>query len=417
MVDQGTVSAGNFLTVWYLARSLPSVDYGGFVILLSLLLLVNNAQATLIAFPLAVTSSADRGRSATYTSWAFVQTLLLSPASMLTILLPTVAMGNLKTTLYACVSVVFWQLQETTRTALIARAELSKAVIGDAVAYLGRIGILLVLKAIGELSVQNVFVVIAVASSMAIIIQAIQLKVTRICFVGFVSYTREAWKLSSWWFLGRMSGVLTLQIFTWVLAFREGPVGAAKYQALITTLAAVNPLLSSLANIVPPGVSALLSRSGSRVAIGSGIRSSMVLVLPVYAYLVAVLCFPHQILSGFYGATSPYLEFGGTLRVLAVAFACDAIAGVFLAILGGLKQTRPVFASQFSGTLIALIVGGPLTLRWGLTAAAICLTAINGIRATAGVLFVYKIRNSRGANYATRDACTTAALGYTGGES
>jgi O-antigen/teichoic acid export membrane protein len=310
--------------------------------------------------------------------------------------------------------VVFWQLQETTRTALIARSELSRVVIGDAVAYLGRIGVLLLLEATGALSIRHVFAAIAAASLTGTIIQTAQLGVTRISFAGFRAYTTESWKLSSWWFLGRMSGVLTLQIFTWVLAVREGPVGAAKYQALITTLAAVNPLLSSLGNIVPPGVSALLSRSGSMTAIRSGVQSSMILVLPIYAYLVGVSCFPHLILRGFYGTASSYLPLAGTLRVLAIAFACDAIAGSSLAILGGLKQTRPVFASQFIGTLMALVVGGPLTLRWGLTAAAFSLIAVNAVRAVAGALFIYRVRNSTERRSIQCDAGPTAALSYTG---
>jgi hypothetical protein len=56
LLDQGVVSAGNFLTNVMLARSLPASQYGVFALFLDAILFLNSLQAALLIYPLTVRS-------------------------------------------------------------------------------------------------------------------------------------------------------------------------------------------------------------------------------------------------------------------------------------------------------------------------------------------------------------------------
>jgi hypothetical protein len=58
MVDQGAVSAGNFLTTMLLARTLLPSDYGIYALLFALMLLTNFLNSAVIAYGLSLHGAA-----------------------------------------------------------------------------------------------------------------------------------------------------------------------------------------------------------------------------------------------------------------------------------------------------------------------------------------------------------------------
>jgi len=393
IVDQAAVSSGNFFTVWYLARTLIPVEYGTFAVLLGVMFFANNIHAALIAFPLSVKSAEKPEYANTYTVWSILLTFALAPLSALSVLIAAIALGRMDLALLVCLAVLCWHLQETTRSALISRFRYRHALIGDSLSYIGRAVVIVILSTRGYRDLSTVFLAISATSCCATLVQIAQLGIQRLYSSGLCVYIANAWKIGSWWFYGRMTGVVTLQAFVWVLALRGGPAAAAEYQALITILAAINPILSSMNNIVLCSVSELYSRLGANAAVRSALRCFVAMALPISAYFAIVYGWPGFTLKVFYGAASPYRNFASVLQILVIAFAADTVACASLATLGGMQRTRYVFASQCVGAVVAVAVGLPCSFFWGLGAAVIGLSCVNTVKAAASTLLVLRVRN------------------------
>jgi Na+-driven multidrug efflux pump len=96
-------------------------------------------------------------------------------------------------------------------------------------------------------------------------------------------------------------------------------------------------------------------------------------VLPYYAVL---LCWPREIFSAFYGATSPYLSLGleTPLRVYVVSYALMYFSLVLQSLFYGLEDSRAVSLVQFISTGTGILIGIPLVLYNGILGA--CFGAV-----------------------------------------
>src|SRR5215475_16169786 len=139
LVDQGVVSAGNFLLNLVLARSLSEQEYGEFALFLGAIFILRNIDYSFISYPLSLRLciASDEERAG-----LIGNTLLL--ASMLALVLVVIlAFG---TTLLeadnivwpACLCYLCWQAQETSRRCLLADFRYRAAVSGDGVSYVGQ---------------------------------------------------------------------------------------------------------------------------------------------------------------------------------------------------------------------------------------------------------------------------------------
>lgn len=391
MLDQGVVSAGNFFTAWYLARTLNIVEYGVFALLLSIIFFANNAHAALIEFPLSVRVAEYPTQAAKYAAWSLLVTLIISPLTAIAGLIAAVLLGRTDLWIVVSAAAISWQLQETTRTALMAQFRYNHALIGDSINYVGRMAAIAMLVASGQKQLTSVFLAIAITACTATVLQTAQLGIRRWRLAGFGPYLWTTWRFGSWWFYGRMAGVLTLQSFVWVLALRGGAAAGAEYQVLITIPSAVNPILSSMSNIVSCTVSLLYRQAGAQLAIKTALRSVAVVSIPLAMYFSLVYLWPSFLLRTFYGAASPYLRLGHPLQLLAIATAADSVAAASIATLGGMQKTREVFAIQLIGAAVCATIALPLTYRWGLQTAVTSLGFVNAVRAFAAIFLIVRI--------------------------
>ncbi len=139
LADQGAVSAGNFLTGWYLARTLPPSEFGIYVVIIGVMIFANTIHAALVTSPLCVKgAAAGAPLSKRYTGWSLALTTGFLPVQAIAIAAICFGLGRLALAPWAVMALLLWQLQETVRSGLVSQCRFRSAIVGDFVSYIGQ---------------------------------------------------------------------------------------------------------------------------------------------------------------------------------------------------------------------------------------------------------------------------------------
>ena len=367
--DQAAVSAGNFLTSVLLARALAPAEYGVYALLFAFIIALNGIHAALVTYGLSLHGAAQPQRILErLCGQSLALTLVLSTALGIVIFCVALALHRPSAAPWAFLALVCWELQETTRRALMAVLRHGAALWGDIAAYIGQAAVILILISRHEISLVTAFAAIAATSALGALIQSAQLRLRWLYFSGAASLIPAFWRLGRWNMLANFARGLTTQIFIWTLALRSmGDVGA--FQSLMNVLGVTNPILFSLSNLLVPLVAASKNSHSSASPLRATIRFSSraaALLLPYYALILAA---PLLALRIFYGPDSAYLSFGPELRILVCGYVFLFLSHVLAAHEYGEGRSNIVFRGQLAGAVVALATGFPLAMRYGVRGA------------------------------------------------
>jgi O-antigen/teichoic acid export membrane protein len=369
-VDQGALSLGGFLTNIILARTLSAAEYGLFSVIFGALLFLNGLHGAIIAYPLSVKGASGShvalGRLA---GLALLLSLVCALPACAGILGVAWMAGVLRLAPWIIGALLFWQLQETVRRALLAHMRHSEAVWGDALSYLGQAAAVWGLAKMGQLSLHSSFGVMALTSGMALALQSGQLGLGS-ALAGKVWQTvKEFWSLGRWMLLSNLVSIFTVQALSWTLALFHGPAEVARLQAIGNLLGVTHPVMFSVGNLIVPAV----ARARLARGVGNAGRSALPYAVQgggFLAFYYAILAlYPRGALALLYGPGSAYLGLEAELRLYLVVYALIYVAHVLSAFLCGLEQSRVAFLAQFAGSVAALFISLPLAARGGLMAA------------------------------------------------
>jgi glycosyltransferase involved in cell wall biosynthesis/O-antigen/teichoic acid export membrane protein len=370
IADQAIVSLGNFLTTIILARTLAPEAYGVWTILFGLILLLNAVHSSLIVYPLTVmaaTSEPDDTKDKV--SGALLLTALLSVPLGLLMVGAAALIGMWQLGFGAWLALLCWQLQETTRRALMARFSCRKALLGDAISYLCQAGFVWMLARRGGLSLSHSFEVIAVTCTIAALAQALQLRRQ----IGWPSNSKDLarrfWKTGHWVLWSDLTANFGFQATPWVLFLMRGAGAAAGYQAISNLLGLAHPVMLSLGNVVVPEAARARARGGiqaaRRVALTHATQAG-VLLLVAFGILTA---FPTQLLALFYGSGSAYLSLSQDTRLFALVYFLFFVSLALKFLLNALQETRKqLFCEVLCCCLLAIAIV-PLVTVFGLAGA------------------------------------------------
>ena len=367
--DQAAVSAGNFLTSVLLARALVPAEYGVYSLLFAFIIALNGIHAALVTYGLSLHGAAQPQEILErLCGQSLALTLVLSTALGAVIFCVALALHRPSAAPWAFLALVCWELQETTRRALMAALRHGAALWGDIAAYIGQAAVVLILIARHEISLVTAFAAIAATSALGALIQSAQLRLRWLHFSGAASLIPAFWRLGRWTMLANFARGLTTQIFIWILALRSlGDVGA--FQSLMNVLGVTNPILFSLSNLLVPLVAASRNSPSNSSSLRATFRFSSragALLLPYYAVLLVA---PFLALRIFYGANSAYLSFGAELRILVLGYVFLFLSHVLAAYEYGEGRSNIVFRCQLGGALVALATGLPLAMIYGVRGA------------------------------------------------
>ena len=357
-----------------------------------MILFLNAVHASLIVYPLTViaaTSEPDETKNKI--SGALVLTTILSIPLGLLMVGAAAFIGAGGLGLWAWAALLFWQLQETTRRALMARFSCRQALLGDAISYLCQAGLVWMLSRRGGLSLAHCFGVIAATCALAAIVQALQLR-DQISLPGSTKdLARRFWKTGHWVLWSELTTNFGFQATPWVLFLMRGAGAAAGYQAISNLLGLSHPVMLSLGNVIIPEAARARARGGiqaaRRVALVHATQGGLLLLL-AFGILTA---FPKQLLALFYGSGSAYLTLAQDIRLFALVYFLFFIALALKFLLNALQETRAqLIAELFCCCLLGIAIV-PLVTVFGLAGAIGALGLWLMARVVCGVVILRNV--------------------------
>jgi len=393
IADQGVVSLGNFLTTIIVARALSPQAFGIWTVIFGLILFLNGLHGSLITYPLSVrVASLDDGDVGQLVVASLALTSILALPQALILFGAGFLIGGPALGLWAIVGLLCWQLQETTRRALMARLAFRTALFTDAISYLGQAGVLWLLARSGQLTPEIGFAVIALTCGVAAVVQLSLIRVRLTVPSGLRDWARSFW-MTGYWVLG--SSLVTnfsIQAVPWALFLFRGPAEAAGFQAISNLLGVAHPIMLSLGNIVVPAAARIHVKEGLAAARRLALSRAAQFGLLLLPYVAALLIFPRQFLGLFYGPGSPYVALDSALRLLTLIYALHYVSLALKFLLNALEKNRPQFVVELCGSLLLAGLVVPLVLRFGLAGAIFATGVWLATRLTGNVIVLRRVQ-------------------------
>ncbi len=391
LVDQAAVSGGNFLTALVLARILVPAEYGVFSLLFLALFAINTCHSSLVIYPLTLRGAENPASLVPLTCSALVHTVLLAAPLAAVLGLVAVALHQAFLWPVLALAMLAWQLQETTRRALLSNLRFHGALLPDALCYLGQGCILAVLQ---PHRLATVFLVVALTSVAAAAWQFAVLATgpaasLRGLPAALPEWSRrhgvDAWRLGRFVLAGNALNMLTLQVPSWALTLAFAPAAAAGYQSLLNLAGVANPIIFSANSMLIPLVAREAARGfrhARQTALRHGLRVGALLVPVFLVFAIA----PHAVMRLAYGAASPYLPLAWLLRLFVAAFAMQYLATVVGAYEGGMSRPETYMRVQVVSSGFLLTAGIWMIYRYGLPGAVIAMLVASTLRLLAFLL-------------------------------
>lgn len=389
--DQLTVSAGNFLTQWLLARTLPATQYGTYAILISTILFLNNLHAGVVLLAIYLRcAGADSSDARQTTSAGLVLTIVLGFLLAMPAIAAAILLKRADLALPVAFALIAWQAQETVRATLLSRVQHRYAVFGDGVSYIGQFLLLAALARLSMLRLDRAFTVIGVTSLLAIAIQLATIGYARPRLWRIRDLCRQSLHIGGTVVPAKLASFFTLQSFPWTLQLAAGPAAAASFQALLNVLGVANPLLIGTGSLV----TASTAKSRSIAGLKQGRGHALFGMCAIAPWLLLVLLFPGPVLKLFYGAGSVYIGATLPLRIMVLGTLLEAIALPATCMITGRSDFRLLLLMQSIGA-VTFLASCYLIFRFTLTGAALSLAAVQFARAAYGIYY-YLITTAQG---------------------
>jgi len=389
IADQMIASAGNFVVALLLARGLPPAEFGTFVLLNSVCLIVYGFHTNLVVSPLVVfAASASAAKTRIYPTAALAFTVALLPVTALVVFLASLSLHRELTGALAILYALSWQLQETTRRALTSRLRYRDALWGDAISYLGQACIVGILTLHPGMTLNVVFLTMAATSLVAAALQCWQAGLAPATFAQLRECRTEFWTLGKWMVVVSLTSMIAGPLFPWLLNWFHGRESAAAFQAVMNVVGLVNPLIISIPAIVMPVAANFLRNPGGsprRSLLGLAMKYVAQFELLIAPWLLILLIWPHSALIWFYGKTTAYGNQTFVLRLAVFVFVLTVPMAVFGAVLTGSGKTKSNAAMQGAGALASLLCGPLLIFAGGVTGAMMAENVSRGVRALMGI--------------------------------
>lgn len=389
LVDQGTVSAGNFLLNVLLARTLSEADYGQFVLFLGAIYFLRVCDYSLISYPLSVRLSvaSDEERAGLLGNTVLLA-VALSLISVLAMAIGITLLGAADIRLPACLCFLCWQAQETSRRCLLGDFRYRAAVAGDGTAYVGQPLLIVLLAWLGNVTLPSALYVMSASFAIGAVVHASKLRFARPDFSQMRSLAREYFSIGKWSIVNYQLVLFRGQLFPWMLAGAAGVAATASFQAGVNIAAMMAPIILGIGNAVPQVAAQAHSTGGvigaSRAACGYALFG----LAPILVMCAAAVFMPELLLQTVYGPSSPYLAAAMGLQLLAVAGVLDYIADVANKTLLGIKAGKFASLASVAAFATAAVLAFALIGRWGVLGACLGLLAANLVRATGAVLAI-----------------------------
>lgn len=386
LADQLLISISNFLTTALLARSVASSSFGIFVLMYSVLLLLNIFQYAFIVSPQVVLSAGmSKDSFAMYTRQVGLLQVAMAGIFFLMLAFVAIALELLDTShglfcVAAAAALFTWQLQEFLRRIAYAESDPAQAFVNDIISYGLQAAIFLALYHLDLLTPTRAMLVIFLTSLLGTIYGLTRNR-------WLLSGARAAYQpgncaLAHWqygkWLLG---AELTTWMGTGAYVFIAGAIAGVEAAATIrlvqVALGPVHVLIRFVDVSLTPKFGAVLHSSGWPATKHLAKIAAVVIAAPVAIAVIASITLSSQILQWLFGR--PYYDYGWVLTALAVSYVCYLVASCGAVLLRITQRTPELFRASLVATVVSLPSGLVGAWEFGLKGAVAAMLLHAGL--------------------------------------
>ena len=384
LADQAVASIANFVTGVIIARSCSKESFGLYMLGLTIVLLVTDLQASLIATPYMVYAPRLKGEArAQYTGSTLIHQLLLSLITMVCLIGAAFAtrlgfgprgLGPVMWALAATVSLIM--LREFARRMCFARLAMKTALLLDTCTAVGQLTGLFLLARFGLMSTPRAYWLIGSVCGIVVLSwlwldrKSYDLHLGR----ALADFQRN-WSVGKWVFGSGLLWTASTNIYPWLLASFHGTAAAGVFAACLGVVSASNPILLGVQNLVGPRVAHEFAAKGPRALRVLVLRISAVLAIPVTLLTVVLIVWGDRFIGLLYGHR--YAGNGAVVAVLALNLLVTALAFAFSRALFAIERADLDFQLNVATIVIMLTAGIWLVRTYGPLGAASGLLLAN----------------------------------------
>lgn len=412
LLDQCTVSAGNFVLNVLLARALSQDDYGKFALFLGAIFILRNVDWSLISYPLSLRLSVvEAGHRASLLGATILLAACLSLGLVIVMGLGVTLLGASDLLLPACLCYWCWQAQETARRCLLADFRYREAVAGDAVAYVGQALLVAGLLKVVPVTLSSTLYIMSVTFALGALVHGAKLHIAWPKPAVLRRLPREYFSAGKWSLITYQLVLMRGQLFPWLLATIAGTAATASLQASANIANMMNPVILGIGNAVPQIAAHAYESSGIRGAVRAASGYVLFGMAPILVICLVGVVLPSPLLRAVYGPVSPYLATGLSLQLLMVAGVLDYIAEMASKTLLGVQSGRLAVMVNVFSLLAALALALVLIQPLGVLGACLALLAANLMRlVTAVISMLWLVRHDRSRKQAGHQSIDTDDL-------
>jgi O-antigen/teichoic acid export membrane protein len=372
LLDQGLVSATNFITNVVVARWLGMERFGVFALAWMAVLFCFNMQIPLVTAPLiTVLPKLEADARRTYLGGVIAQELgfvlccnaaLLAGLRLLAFLAHKPALGGLTGSL--CLATSAYLLQDLARRYLFASGQSRRAFLNDAVSCLPQLPLIFLLLRWKLIGVPGVLCIIGFTSFAGVGLCIYWCETVHFSFRGIRNSVRRHWKLSKWLVPSSILSWVCSNFIVLLAPVYYGPLAAGALRASQNIVGVTNIWILGLDNVLPAESSRSYHQGGTSL-----LKRYLWHAIFRWGGLTAAIVLVIGFAPGFwlhitYGLQ--YAAYGNILRMYVILCLFVFIGAPLRAGLQAMEHTSPFLLSQFAAAIFALAVGVPLTRRFGL---------------------------------------------------
>ena len=370
-LDQGVISAANFLATVILARNVDPTELGVYGVGFISLHLVRSFQEGFVIQPLNVYgASMDETTFKRYaTSSSIIQVLLAILSALIVAVSGWVltVLGNdtAGPALFSLwLAFLWWQLQEYVLRMLYTRGAVFTAVINTVVANTVRLVLMILWATQSKLSGIAGLYAIAWGALVALIpgIWSTRAYWTKDFLSIKVTWQRN-WGFGRWVLGGTLANWVAVEFYPVLTAGLISFAAAGAYRALQNLVAPIHLLLRATDTFLTPRAANIYEKNGQR-ALSRTLRLIYLAAgIPILAILIVAMTFPKQLLHLVYGDT--YLAYSDGVVLMALFYALWFAYWPLQTIFKAARLSRPIFVANLVAILLMFTVGIWMILRWG----------------------------------------------------
>lgn len=395
LIDQVLLSVVNFLTGVLIARYLGLENFGLFTLLWAITSFIAGIHFSLICAPLLhLAPQQSEQNSIHYYTASIWQHLffLIAIACLMSIIFYTIGYFYPSSIIYQYVLpmigvTLLYLTGEFIRRSYFVKNKPYHALLHDGITYIGQLICLFFTLQLPEVTLSFVFVAIAIAHSMAIIISRHLIYPDLWDLKKFYHFSKQNWYFSKWLLGSTLVDRVSDSIFRVVISSVLGLTALGIIRACQNLLSITHILLLGLKNIVPSQAAQHYQHQGHD-ALRSYLRTVSIkggIFMFLLTFTLAAI--PEFWLHLFYGQSLvPYAD-------ILIWFAIIYFSSFFIfpthTALSVICVTRPIFHALLLANTVSLIALYPLAKSWGYHGVMFALLVTNIIQ----IIYLIKKQN------------------------